>query len=78
MWPLGGKTAHENQEVRLLISGAGGSCCGQELHVRQCLTLVINRRGDHWAESVLPAVLPLELTLKAQTHRIHVHVLDAF
>ena len=43
----------------------------------KCLTLVVDGVGHHWAEAVLPAVIPLELTLKTQTHSIHVHVLDA-
>lgn len=47
------------------------------LCVWRCLTLVVDGVGHHWAETVFSAVLPLELTLKTQTHGVHVHVFNA-
>lgn len=41
------------------------------------LTLVIDGAGHHGTETVLPAIVPLQLALETQTHHIHVHVLNA-
>lgn len=72
-WPLSTrqtmKTTYESQEVHLHKSSWS--------FMVVCLTLVIDGVGHDWAETVFSAVIPLELTLKTQTHCVHVHVFNA-
>lgn len=54
-------------------------CYGRRTTACECrrLTLVVDGIGDHRAEVVFPAVVPLQLTLETEAHSVHVHVLDA-